>query len=219
MAHAVSPLIKREEIVNLVSKQRMKNHKQQNTAGQNAFPENSQPEKKSSKQEEKEAAKATKKERRKEKNRAKRQAYRSRKREKKFTAKKDRYEWTKQKAETEKQGKKTRRQSKENKDNSSKEQKERRRYLRHAKRGDGMAWEELMKIAWTECDFDTMQTLFIMDLFRSAPGTTKRFRVLSSRYHPDKHLAGSANGESSIECYKTAFQALNEAHNVVKQMN
>lgn len=203
-----------------ISKQRMENNKQNNTTEQNASSKNDEPEKKLSKQEEKEAGKAAKKKRRKEKNRAKRQAYRSRKREKKFMPDKDRYKWTKQKAEADKRGKKAKRQSKENNDKSSKEQKERRRYLRQAKRGDEMAWKELMKIALAEGDFDTMQKLFIIDLCRSASCTTKRFRVLSSQYHPDKHHAKSAMcSGKSIECYKTAFQALNEAHNVVKQMN
>ena len=88
-----------------------------------------------------------------------------------------------------------------------------------AMRGDTEAWEYAMDQALQEGDFDIMRQLFSFDLYfhKSKDEITrsrdlaKRFFALSKRFHPDRHTMDDQN------CYKVAFQALNEAYAEVKE--
>mmetsp|Transcript_1542 Transcript_1542/g.1937 ORF Transcript_1542/g.1937 Transcript_1542/m.1937 type:complete len:146 (+) Transcript_1542:370-807(+) len=77
-------------------------------------------------------------------------------------------------------------------------------------------WEKQIQKALKKSDFNKMRSLFLSDLFKTAKQSgshtasrdvKKRYRVLSTRFHPDKHAA-----KESSENYKIAFQALNDAH-------
>lgn len=77
-----------------------------------------------------------------------------------------------------------------------------------------------MSKALKSLSYETMVSLFGLSfhwaIIAGGEGTlrravTKQFRLLSIRFHPDKHTDGR-------ECYKVAFQALNEAHSAVKAL-
>lgn len=66
------------------------------------------------------------------------------------------------------------------------------------------------------CDFELLRRLFLVKLKWARNDAAdvsreikKEYRKLSIRYHPDKH----ADDE---ECYKVAFQALNDAYERVQ---
>jgi hypothetical protein len=174
---------------------------------------------------EKEAARAEKEDRRREKNRKKRQAYRTRQRERKGIwneSSKGRNEWSRERRTKEKQKNKKEQRDKQRR----REEGEWQRWARgEAKKQEERRWkapknetewEARMAVALEERDFEVMKCLFQHNLTRVAGQSghcvakhdiTKRFRILSARFHPDKH-AGD-------ESYKVAFQALNGARDAL----
>jgi hypothetical protein len=167
------------------------------------------------KMEEKEAAKAEKEWRKKEKNRKKRQTYRESKRAKQCDP--SAYEgmdWTKKN----KKGRPGKNKQEQRKEKQKKEKEMRDRKMEETDTFNECRWGGSIAKALRNGDFDSMRRLFKKYLRQKASGAsvtssgmrslvTKRFRALSTKYHPDKHA--SAGADPSI--YKVAFQALKEA--------
>lgn len=166
--------------------------------------------------------KEAKQERKRERNRKKRAAYRARNREKNGLpsySKRSQYEKEKKRSSQESRQEKKERRRKDKKEQAKREKKERRRRARAACTEPNFHLTEaerevLLSSAVKEGDFARMQQLFIIDMVSCAKSNespvkavTKRYRLLSIRFHPDKHA-------SDAECHKLAFQALNEAHEV-----
>jgi len=140
----------------------------------------------------------------------KRQAYRSRRREQRSMpkpSKAKRQDWQKEQAKSNKKYKEEKRQKQQQEHRSKVEG--RRENLSTIRDSE---WENLLSRALQISDFESLQHLFVLNLkqcSQTEEGTsrkllTRRYRELSVRFHPDKHM-------NDIGLYKVAFQALNEA--------
>ena len=171
-----------------------------------------------------EAARAEKEERKREKNRKKRHAYRERQREKQYMPKgSPRGNWSchnrTQQEKDNRPGSKKKREKKQN----NKALKKKKETSWKAPKNE-QEWEIMFDEAFCDGDFRMMKKLFRVSLLRAATrgdnvsGTAatatpakraiKKYRMLSIKYHPDRHHGRQSGGR----CYKTAFQALNQAY-------
>lgn len=164
--------------------------------------------------EEKEAEKEEKRERKREKNRRKRLAYRLRQRMKKASPKPSkarREDWKKEQRESDKEYRKEKKRRQKAK---QREQQETRSGPRPVV--SETEWFQLVEQAGDRSDFESLLQLFSQHLLdhwrgsgdKSLKSIQKRFRELSTRYHPDKH-------SMDLSRYRLMFQALNEARDVV----
>ncbi|CAJ1935308.1 unnamed protein product [Cylindrotheca closterium] len=167
--------------------------------------------------EEKEAAKEEKRERKREHNRRKRLAYRLRRRMKKASpkpSKAKREDWKKEQKESNKEYQKKKKRKQKWK--QRKQQKSRCEAKRETKPAlSEKEWTKLVEEASDRSDFESLLHVFSQHLYdhtKASGGNQlkcllKRFRELSTRYHPDKNCG--------LARYGLIFQALNEARDVV----
>ncbi|CAB9505937.1 expressed unknown protein [Seminavis robusta] len=156
------------------------------------------------------AAKEEKEERRRERNRKKRKAYRSRQREKTWgPGSSKRTQWTK--AES---GSKKKKDSENGNKKAKKDPNPTHKTKKWKKPKNQEEWEASVAVALDKQSYATMESLFMLVLrwavarcgVEPRRELTKQFRLLSIRFHPDKHP------DCNQAKYKMAFQALNEAH-------
>lgn len=188
-----------------------------NKTTNNTNAENKRDKKKRGK-EEKEAEKEERRERKREKNRRKRIAYRLRQQAKKASpkpSKAKREEWKKEHKESNKEYRK----EKKRKQKQKQRQEQESRNEANPARSETLCeneWTKLVEQAGDRSDFESLLQLFSqhLDEHRKTSGDNplqsvlKRFRELSTRYHPDKHTTETAR-------YGPMFQALNEARGIV----
>merc|ERR1712226_264209 len=72
-------------------------------------------------------------------------------------------------------------------------------------------WEELVMKYFQRANYEALQELFVSNLLsKLAEGgrghVMRRYRELSVRFHPDKHMK---EGDTTVAQYQIAFQALN----------
>mmetsp|Transcript_3011 Transcript_3011/g.4535 ORF Transcript_3011/g.4535 Transcript_3011/m.4535 type:complete len:90 (+) Transcript_3011:2086-2355(+) len=82
-------------------------------------------------------------------------------------------------------------------------------------------WEALMEKAFQKASYEALQELFVSNLSKHAAeggrgNMIRRYRELSVRFHPDKHMKKEAD---AVAQYQIAFQALNEARSMVLQQD
>eukprot|EP00526_Cylindrotheca_closterium_P022837 CAMPEP_0113607734 /NCGR_PEP_ID=MMETSP0017_2-20120614/3545_1 /TAXON_ID=2856 /ORGANISM="Cylindrotheca closterium" /LENGTH=173 /DNA_ID=CAMNT_0000516363 /DNA_START=621 /DNA_END=1142 /DNA_ORIENTATION=+ /assembly_acc=CAM_ASM_000147 len=164
--------------------------------------------------EEKEAEKEERRERKREKNRRKRLAYRLRQRMKKANpkpSKAKKEDWKKENKES----------NREYRNEKKRKQKWQQRQQQESRRREPKPvlseseWTKLVEEAGDRSDFEVLLQLFSQHLCEHgkrsggnpSKSVLKRFRELSTRYHPDKHSTETAR-------YSLMFQALNEARDI-----
>lgn len=126
-----------------------------------------------------------------------------------------RHQWTKGGSGQSK--KKEREREKPRKENEKKTEEKKRKEEKRPKTQE--EWETAMAKALEKVSYKRMEKLFSLSFkwaMARGEGTarrevTKQFRLLSIRFHPDKHP------EDVCGCYKVAFQALNAAHSDAKE--
>ena len=157
-------------------------------------------------------AKEEKKRKKQERNRKKRRAYRERRRDKATYGVRNLGNEGFRKSDERKE----KEEKKEKKSKKSTDKQQRAGTLSWDPPRTDAEWESRIQKSLASQDFETMKRLFQLSfswtLLLSSQlresrqrVLTKRFRLLSSRFHPDKHKA------EDCDLFKVAFQALNEA--------
>ncbi|KAL3927948.1 MAG: hypothetical protein SGBAC_012867 [Bacillariaceae sp.] len=173
---------------------------------------------KEAEKEEKEAEKEERRERKREKNRRKRVAYRLRQQTKKASpkpSKAKREEWKKEHKESNKEYRKEKKRKQKGKQRKEQESRNETNPARSKTHSEN-EWTKPVEQAGDQSEFESLLQLFSqhLDEHRKRSGVyplksvLKRFRELSTRYHPDKHTTEAAR-------YGPMFQALNEARGIV----